>query len=363
MDWPVDMPFPVFYKKWQVYTARLSGLEPILRSKGMDLNWDNLRALNKQSQQDPRWPQAFLNSVGGQNEAAVMLEQYMLSEDCRTFLLSKNLIDALKKTKVSDVPADLIKIPFGLIYIDISSSPIKLNAPDHVSESVRGIFVPSYDQKSVEKVYPGAGQVVSGLLAEYAPGDTDGPGGPICNWNCESLSWRAENGVFQASWDGGGVTSALEDRPDLQEVWGLWINALLYINSVNADVREEWLYRDVAAKMKGTKGKRKRDRRRYVESGGKVFRVGHYIHIPQTSEGERKAHQGGKVGVRFMVRGHWHTYWVGSNRFGNREQKLKWLAPYWKGPEAADVVHGTYMVNQPKEEDGNAEEKRGEGLE
>jgi len=359
MDWPKDMPFPVFYKKWQVYKAGLLGLEPILKRAGLNLDWDGLRKINEISQKDPRWAQAFIDSASGQNSSAVLIEQYMLAMDCRTFVLSKDLIDALKKTKVSDIPEDLVKVPFDLIYLDISSNPVKINSPNNVSKSARGIFVPSYDGAALRKIYPQAGDVVSGIIAEHAPGETDGPGGPVCNWDCESFSWRAENGVFQTSWDGGGVASALKNRSDLQEVWNLWINALLYINSVNADIREEWLYKDTAARMKGKKGKSRRDMKRRLHAGGKVFRVGHYIHIPQVSDGNRGSHQGGRVSVRFLVRGHWHTYWTGSNRLGNKKHVLKWLTPYWKGPETADVVHGTYVVKETDDDRRGDSEAQG----
>jgi len=344
MDWPIDMPFPVFYKKWQVHKAKLLGVHQLLGSKGTNLNWDTVRKLFKEAQQSPGWTKCFMENTKDQNSAALVLEYFMINEDCRTFILSRDLIEALKKTQASNVPEDLIKIPFDLIYIDISASPVKLNAPNRVGDSVRGIVVPSYRQETLKKLFNIQGNVVSGILAEHAPGETDGPGGPVCNWNCEGMWWRSENGIFQKAWDGGNIASSLAHRPDLQEIWNLWINALLYINSVNADIREESLLTEKTAKIKGKKGKARRRIKQLIKDSGKVFRVGHCIHLPQISNEQAKAPKGGKVSVRFMVRGHWHTFWTGSNRFGTKKQILKWVAPYWKGPETADVVHGTYIV-------------------
>ncbi|HET7110249.1 MAG TPA: hypothetical protein VFI41_05220 [Gemmatimonadales bacterium] len=40
--------------------------------------------------------------------------------------------------------------------------------------------------------------------------------------------------------------------------------------------------------------------------------------------------------IRFMVRGHWHNYWVGPR--GNQHLISKYLLPYEKGPEGAPLV-------------------------
>lgn len=40
--------------------------------------------------------------------------------------------------------------------------------------------------------------------------------------------------------------------------------------------------------------------------------------------------------IRFMVRGHWHNYWVGPR--GNQHLKSKYVCPYEKGPEGAPLV-------------------------
>jgi hypothetical protein len=178
------------------------------------------------------------------------------------------------------------------------------------------------------------------------------------------MVWNSVNGIYEEPADSGQRMAMMVEDPlepgtghieSLDEtessLWLVWINALLYINSVSADIREEWLISEKAAKIKGKKGKARRIVKQRIKDGGKVFRVGHYIHIPQVGDSEKKPHQGGKVSVRFLVRGHWHKFWVGSNRFGNRKQVIKWLAPYWKGPETADVVHGTYVVDKTKKKE------------
>ena len=48
-----------------------------------------------------------------------------------------------------------------------------------------------------------------------------------------------------------------------------------------------------------------------------------------------------KIGVRFMVRGHWRNQAVGEK---HREHYYKWIAPFLKGPEIADVINKPYKL-------------------
>ena len=45
---------------------------------------------------------------------------------------------------------------------------------------------------------------------------------------------------------------------------------------------------------------------------------------------------GRKHKVRSLVAGHWHHYWIGQK--ANKTKIQKWVAPYWKGPEAAPLT-------------------------
>lgn len=54
--------------------------------------------------------------------------------------------------------------------------------------------------------------------------------------------------------------------------------------------------------------------------------------LGKTSEGRRLIH-------RFMVRGHWrrpNPSW--------KDQRLRWVAPYWKGPDLAAIIERTYRL-------------------
>lgn len=339
MDWPIDMPFPIFYQRWSMAQAKRSGWSMAVEKAGIKrgLTWETMKVLREAAYQKDKEPR-----IADQH---FLLEEAMYNCECRTFLMSTNLVEALKKTDVRKIPEEMVKIPFDLIYIDVSSNPIKTNNDVNIyTEDARGILVLGQKNSFVRlfctKYRHDPDHTLIGLPVEYAPGDTDGPEGPICNWTAGAMLWKAENGFYEEEEEKNN--NAKEKEPEL---WNMWINSILYINSVNADVREEYLEQRLIPRLKKKSGKAKRNLKQHIESRGKVFRVGHYISIPQISGGgERKPPQGGKVSVRFMVRGHWHTYWIGSNRFGTKKQNLKWLMPYWKGPETADIVHGVYSV-------------------
>ena len=50
---------------------------------------------------------------------------------------------------------------------------------------------------------------------------------------------------------------------------------------------------------------------------------------------------GRKLLHRFMVRGHWRrpaATW--------KEQRPRWIKPYWKGPDLAAVIERTYKLTE-----------------
>lgn len=48
---------------------------------------------------------------------------------------------------------------------------------------------------------------------------------------------------------------------------------------------------------------------------------------------------GGQLFSRFMVRGHWRRPSAAWN-----DKRLRWIAPYWKGPDMATIVEREYRM-------------------
>ncbi len=62
-------------------------------------------------------------------------------------------------------------------------------------------------------------------------------------------------------------------------------------------------------------------------------------HLRQMQQVQRSP-SGGKLMTRFMVRGHWrrpNPSW--------KEQRPRWIKPYWKGPDLATVIERQYKLN------------------
>jgi len=357
MDWPIDMPFPIFYRKWQVEIAKEAGAEILLNREGLQTTWETLKEFKKE--QDKRilpWEKMKELNL---SPAALAIESAMFEYECRTFIMGKQLTAALGQTNHRDIPGELVQIPFDVIYIDLSKSKLTLwNKLSDSQEEIRGVVVLNKSNEIHKQVCLSTGYSPEKTIMGHVISELNEPTGNLNDcWGCSTLVWPELDGVYSLPSKNDNSIVVIGDPLDPEtgrscvigesemELWAILINSILYINSVNADIKEDWLYRNTAEKLRKAKGKRKRDLRERLNNGGKVFRVGHSIRLPQISDSEKHESCGNKLGVRFQVRGHWHTYWIGSNRFGTRAQKLKWIAPYWKGPEMAEVVHGTYVVD------------------
>jgi hypothetical protein len=65
---------------------------------------------------------------------------------------------------------------------------------------------------------------------------------------------------------------------------------------------------------------------------GREIKLGPHMLAAARSDTDRK---GWELAQRFMVRGHWRRQACGP---GMKERRLKWIAPYWKGPESATAA-------------------------
>ncbi|MBL4849340.1 MAG: hypothetical protein JKY65_27755 [Planctomycetes bacterium] len=129
--------------------------------------------------------------------------------------------------------------------------------------------------------------------------------------------------------------------PELKRLLHLAINAILYATSAHLD--------PIVLAPPPRKGRRKgrrasipderglqhpHSREEVVHLAGKVA-VGR---VRQLSELEARD-EGARLFSRFMVRGHWRRAakdW--------KDQRLRWIEPYWKGPDLASIVEREYRL-------------------
>lgn len=129
----------------------------------------------------------------------------------------------------------------------------------------------------------------------------------------------------------------------------LVLNAILYLGSASPDIQERASGREKQAK-KGNNLKSKAKQRKhnqtvsresvldYSEVGSNVHPIT-VDHTDGTNAGTSKI--GTKIGVQFIVRGHWRNQPHG---IGHQERKLKWINPYVKGKDLSEIINNPYIV-------------------
>lgn len=118
----------------------------------------------------------------------------------------------------------------------------------------------------------------------------------------------------------------------LARLVNLVMNAILYTTC--AEVRMEVL-------GEPAKRKRKRSKKLPVHTSNKVFHLPGHIDIQNIENltAVARAPSGRQILHRFMVRGHWrrpNPSW--------KDQRMRWIEPYWKGPEMASIIERAYRL-------------------
>lgn len=125
------------------------------------------------------------------------------------------------------------------------------------------------------------------------------------------------------------------DRQARRTIQQIVFGMLAYVNAVSSSVTE----REIPEKQK------KKQRKQGREPGVKRWEVGRTIRLDQNLV--RLARSGSreialKIKARFMVRGHYRNVAHGPKR---TLHTMKWISPFWKGPEeGAKIVH-TYKID------------------
>lgn len=320
-EWPQNIPFPSMWRKHK--------RQKLFGHKGITA--DDAIAHVKKAFNGVKTP--FKN----ENIAEAMADNYLFNRECRTFYFSKRLIAALRQTYDDRILAEFIKLPVPVVYFDFTERD--------------GDFTYLVDGTKVGR--PRQRITMRGCLLTI-----DGPNLVsiiICDMESDSPDDPPViYGLVKTDITDKYVRFPVPESTEFPEIIKsfniaatmLALNALLYVNSVNADLKEEWIAKGTVAKLKKTKGRRRHDLKKHLEEVGKATYAGYYLYIPSISEANgEEPETGRKVTKRFLCRGHFRHYWIGPHRGGERKRIQRWIAPHWKGPETADRVHEkVYLV-------------------
>jgi hypothetical protein len=116
------------------------------------------------------------------------------------------------------------------------------------------------------------------------------------------------------------------------------LNAILYATSAGAS-------------METREPGRRRERRRAIGGGAPAFSSEEVFYLPghidiaelRRLQKVERAPGGGRLMHKFLVRGHWrqaNPKW--------KDQRNRWIQPYWKGPEMAALVERAYRLRSPE---------------
>lgn len=157
-------------------------------------------------------------------------------------------------------------------------------------------------------------------------------------------------------------------KGDFLAIMRLCLSAIAYINSSGSQVEfmrspaSEFLKKAEAAQSKGKaeKAARRAGRRSALD----FYHVGRTVTIePSISKEGVEEVRDGKVRyqkVRSQVRGHYRHYWLKRENLSEADRKavtledgdwvslLRWIRPFWRGPEFATVIQQEYRVTKPE---------------
>lgn len=139
--------------------------------------------------------------------------------------------------------------------------------------------------------------------------------------------------------------AAAKEEEMLPRIFHFVLNVLLYLTSHDADIIRELTEGERLVKKKAgmkSSGKIKRiDRKLSGLSKIPVYYVGKNIQL-SSEERELYRNTGSKHSVRYPVGGHWRMQWYGPK--DSQYQKQIWIRPYFRGPELAELIKSTGVI-------------------
>ncbi len=241
----------------------------------------------------------------------------------KTFWVSADLAEALVQTNL-DIPGDVLELPFAACAFVFNDAPTLELARALIHRHSRAQAL--YRTLTVY-AFPSRNAAEPGFDFVFLADAYDGEWPYLISRSVLTDGKRNLDEILDSHPDSS--TDDLFRDTEMGELLKLVVNAVLYTTS--ADYRKEW--RNPAPPALAPT--------RAVLSGDGVY----YLpgRIPIGPEPATEAQAGPRTGTtivtRFWVRGHWrrpHDSW--------QDQRVRWIAPYLKGPEVAAIVEREYAL-------------------
>lgn len=302
--------------------------------------------------------QTYADQMGTRNVLGLYTLMNFYRSHKKVYKLSNALANKLHYTK-TNCKIDNIQSPHACLYVQL---PIDFHIPFDEDYNIDGVYIdrsffeergvwvfyftprvkfPKGDiTKDVNKLMPLSplynndmyvtvdvtkedtiDKMIKTLKAAYKGSGT----GSVSNLDTEGNEWYRIEDLCQ------GVTLA--------------INTILYITSECSNKE----YIEVFKSKKDIfSNKRRTSNADYIHVG-KDIEIDNQIQSIYYTKGN-----GVEIQARFIVSGHWHHYWMKYNedlesfvKYNEDKSKVlirKWVEPYWKGPEYAQIISNQYAV-------------------
>lgn len=250
----------------------------------------------------------------------------------KTFMLSENLCWCLNNSDIGKIPAHLVKLPYPVV---------KFVLPPNVLTSIKEDFS---DTNKVTAIWAGR---INPKYPENIETIATGPGeNPFfSNLHIDLSEHETVNSMVEWTMSNAEHISKRTSTKAIDEFFSFVIKVLLYLNSDQAKITHGKNVSKMEAKIKATRSRDKRESLTEMLAKAKnIYYVGQGIKINKDTPVSNDGITSGKkytLSKRFTVRGHLRTQPCGP---GRKDVKIIYIAPYWKGPDVAEVIHKQYNV-------------------
>lgn len=279
-----------------------------------------------------------------QREETVQLHSLLgwVSNGMPVFDLTHSLMAALLLTDPSDVPADMVKLPFSSFVVRLPQPFWKIKGDTGLELPANFVLVHTYESPTMEmnlatqslNVVGGEPRIVNRIVTKdsrtqvWERRNPFPESGKIAPWVEDEIPAEFADEIPE------DVPLEETDKHLITAFRRLLVNLCLYIAERG---RGEKLGGKRAAKAAGLlKSEPMPEPQIWVL--GREIKLDRELVESAKAWTEAKAGRtaGWKIRSRFTVRGHWRNQAHGP---GRTEHTLKWIAPYWKGSEGPALSH------------------------
>lgn len=261
---------------------------------------------------------------------------YFWSYDKTVYRVSDEIINALISTDVDDMNVSMLLMPTPNLYLSFTNKFFTLRDPNTGIHQVSGLFLTS-EEDDEYKYWRVLVVGENNVNSEHALDDS------IFFYK---LKLRKDMTIAKGLTIDGDHTWQMEELNDIfteqiTSTFKFLCNIILYLNYSG---KEKKYTRNNIPSRNVIKNPKKL--RRYDKQYGDMSSL-HFFDIRDEALGnifEREDPGSGTITdmIRWksawLVRGHWHRYWIGK---GRSELDIKWLQPYWKGEDKMEIKGAT----------------------